>query len=256
MSWVNRLLSKWRRKREFPAEWQAILEHNVSLYGRLSPADKEELKARILVFLARKNFEGCAGLQITDEMRVTIAAQACLLLLHRQTDCYPGLLSIVVYPRAYVAPTYERDGIGVVTEELETRLGESWRHGSVVLSWDDVRAGAAELHDSHNVVFHEFAHQLDIQDGREADGAVVMPGRSEYTAWARILGREFRKLRRDAEDGRPTVLDTYGAKDPAEFFAVASEAFFTKPGALKQNHPDLYAELKLYYQQDPIEWGI
>jgi MtfA peptidase len=253
---VHRFLSKWRRKREFPAEWQEILERNVSLYGRLSPADKEELKERILVFLAKKNFEGCAGLQITDEMRVTIAAQACLLLLHRETDCYPGLLSIVVYPHAYVAPTYERDRIGVVTEELETRLGESWRHGSVVLSWDDVRAGAADLQDSHNVVFHEFAHQLDIQDGHEADGAVVMPGRSMYTAWARILGREFRQLRRDAEDGRPTVLDTYGAKDPAEFFAVASEAFFTKPGALKQNHPDLYEELKLYYEQDPVQWGI
>jgi len=188
-------------------------------------------------------------------MRVTIAAQACILLLHRETNYYPALQSILVYPHAYFAAHRERDGIGMITETIETRLGEAWPHGSVVLSWDNVRNDATDLRDGHNVVFHEFAHQLDFEDGRRADGSVVMPRRSMYTAWARILGNEFRQLRHDAEQGLPTVLDQYGTKDPAEFFAVATEAFFTKPAALKDRHPALYEELKLYYQQDPVEWG-
>lgn len=254
MSLFCRLLRPWVRKRKFPDDWLRILERNFPLYARLPQPDKEELRQHILVFLAEKNFEGCAGLKITDEIRVTIAAEACLLLLHRRTDYYPGLSSILVYPHAYVALRRERDEIGVITEELETRLGESWPHGSVVLSWDDVRSSAAYFHDGHNVVFHEFAHQLDIEDGRSADGSVVMPRRSMYRAWARVLGKEFDRLRRDAGDDRPTLIDKYGAEDPAEFFAVATEAFFTKPLSVKERHPELYEELKLYYQQDPAQW--
>lgn len=254
MSLLGRLIRPLVSRREFPVEWETILKRNFPLLDDLPSADRTELHKHIQVFLAEKHFEGCAGLEITDEMRVTIAAQACILLLHRKTDCYPALQSILVYPHAYFAEHHERDGSGVVTESIENRLGEAWPHGSVVLSWDNVRNDATDIRDGHNVVFHEFAHQLDFEDGRKADGSVVMPRRSMYTAWARILGSEFRQLRRDAERGLPTVLDQYGTKDPAEFFAVATEAFFTKPAALKNKHPALYDELKLYYQQDPAEW--
>jgi Mlc titration factor MtfA (ptsG expression regulator) len=231
-----------------------IIERNVPLYRELPTLDQRELLEHILVFLAEKSFEGCAGLVITDEIRVTIAAQACILLLHRKTHYYPGLDAILVYPHVYVAKHYERDAVGVVTEELRTRLGESWRDGAVVLAWDGVRAGAGDLRDGHNVVFHEFAHQLDSENGH-ANGGPVLPRRSMYIAWARVLGREYERLRRDAEYGHATVLDQYGATNPAEFFAVATESFFTAPHLLKARHPELYGELQLYYRQDPAGWG-
>lgn len=243
---------RYLRKRPIPYEWLDIIERNVPLYNRLPVADKEELQEHIQIFLAEKHFEGCGGLKITDEIKVTIAAQACILLLHRQTDYYPGLYSIVVYPNPYVARHYERDPSGIVTEGLITRIGESRHWGAVVLSWDDVLAGASDVHDGHNVVFHEFAHQLDSEDGK-TDGSLVLPRRSMYIAWARILGGEFEKLRGDAVHGRETVLDDYGATSPAEFFAVATECFFIKPVQMKSKHPDLYEELKLYYRQDPAD---
>jgi MtfA peptidase len=255
MSVFRKLLRPWIRKREFPSAWDGILERNVPLYRHLPSDDRNELRQHMLIFLAEKHFEGCSGQEITDEIRVTIAAQACILLLHRRTDYYPGLYSILVYPHAYFAERRERDASGMVTEGVEERLGEAWSHGSVVLSWDNVRAGAADFRGGHNVVFHEFAHYLDYEDGSRANGSVPMPSRSMYETWARTFDREFRKLRRDAAQGLPTVLDQYGTKDPAEFFAVTTEAFFTQPVALKEKHPALYKELTLYYLQDPTQWG-
>ena len=239
------------RKKPFPSDWSRMLEQNLPLYSRLSPADRQELHDHIQVFLAEKYFEGCAGLTVTVEMKVTIAAQACVLLLHRKTDYYPKLVSILVYPGTYLAHHRERDSAGLVTEGLQPRQGESWSHGTVVLSWDDVRAGAADAQDGHNVVYHEFAHQLDIEDGRLADGSVALPRNSMYGAWNRILGREYAALKKDVAAGRETVLDSYAATSPAEFFAVATECFFETPVLLKTKHPQLYAELKLYYNQDP-----
>ena len=198
----------------------------------------------------RSIFEGCGGLELTDEIKVTIAAQACLLLLHRETDYYPRLITILVYPHAYVAKSIEPIGGGVVLEGETARLGEAWKDGVVVLSWDDVRQGASDLHDGHNVVLHEFAHQLDQQDG-SADGAPILEHRSQYVTWARVLSDEYDQLRRDTEKGRTDVLDEYGATNPAEFFAVATECFFEKPIQLRRKHPQLYEELKAYYRQDP-----
>ena len=198
----------------------------------------------------RSYFEGCGGLELTDEIKVTIAAQACLLLLHRETDYYPRLITILVYPHAYVAKSVEPIGGGVVLEGETARLGEAWKDGVVVLSWDDVRQGASDLHDGHNVVLHEFAHQLDQQDG-SADGAPILEHRSQYVTWARVLSDEYEQLRRDTEQGRKDVLDEYGATNPAEFFAVATECFFEKPIPLRRKHPQLYEELKAYYRQDP-----
>ncbi|MDR3557519.1 MAG: zinc-dependent peptidase [Syntrophobacteraceae bacterium] len=247
---LQRLRREKIRKRPFPAEWLETIGKNVPLYRRLPEEDKQELQGHVLVFLDEKNFEGCGGLELSDEIKVTIAAQACILLLHRKTDYYPGLYSILVYPGAFIAKGYIELAPGFHMETEQVHLGESWKHGSLILSWDDVVANASDIHDGHNVVLHEFAHQLDSEDGR-ADGAPPLPHRSMHIAWARILGRDFLRLRHDAEEGLATVLDQYGATNPAEFFAVATECFFEKPVQLQSKHPELYENLKLYFQQDP-----
>jgi Mlc titration factor MtfA (ptsG expression regulator) len=234
----------------FPDGWSAILDKNVPIYGRLSEVDRGELRGLIQVFIAEKVFEGCAGLEITDEIKITIAAQACLLLIRRETEIYPKLITILVYPSAYVSTMPQHGPHGLVTEGPQGRLGEAWTSGVVVLSWDDVKQGAADVRDGHNVVFHEFAHQLDQEDG-VSDGAPILPAHNLYSAWSRILGEEYDELRKAAETGKKSVLDTYGATEPAEFFAVATEAFFEKPVQLKKKHPELYDELKIYYGQDP-----
>ncbi|WP_437722129.1 zinc-dependent peptidase [Sorangium sp. So ce861] len=240
------------RRAPFPPAWRAILDRNVPSFGRLAAEDQEELLGHIQVFLDEKPFEGCGGLEITDEIRVTVAAQACLLLLHRETDYYPELEVILVYPSAYVAPGREvREG-GVVVEGGRPRLGESWSRGAVVLAWDGVLAGAADVSDGHNLVLHEFAHQLDQEEG-PADGAPELPERSTYAAWARILGREYERLVRDEASLKRTVIDPYGATNPAEFFAVVTEAFFEKPRKLRAKHPELYDQLKAFYRQDPAD---
>lgn len=238
------------RNQQFPQEWEEILARNIPQYKHLSAQDREELQGHIQVFLAEKRFEGAAGLVITDEIRVTIAAQACMLLLHRKTDYYPGLSSIIVYPHEYVARHAERAFGGLVREGPQVRLGESSPRGAVVLSWDHVRAGASDVDDCRNVVFHEFAHQLDAEDGR-VDGAPPLSQRSMYIAWARIWGQEYESLREKAARGHRTLLDRYGATNPAEFFAVATECFFQRPMRMKAEHPELYEELKGYYRQDP-----
>jgi Mlc titration factor MtfA (ptsG expression regulator) len=240
------------RRRAFPEEWQRILRHGFPRYSRLSPDDQEELRGHIQVFLAEKRFEGGGGLEITDEIRVTVAAQACFLLLHRDTDYYPGLYSIIVYPHEYTANQRAHDGSGLVREGVQVRLGETAARGALVLSWDAAARGASDIHDCHNVVFHEFAHQLDAEEGA-FDGAPVLPGRSMYLAWARVLGEEYTALRERVFRHQPTDLDPYGAKNPAEFFAVATECFFQRPHRLKKRHPALYDELKLFYRQDPTE---
>ena len=249
-AWWRRRRRDAIRRRAFPPGWRAIIERNVPYVARLAPADRDELMGHIKVFLAEKHFEGCGGLQVTDEVRVTVAAQACVLLLHRASDYYPTLSSILVYPAAYLVPASQTTPGGLVTEGYQARLGESWTRGEVVLVWDEVLSGAADLHDGHNVVLHEFAHQLDQEDGA-GDGAPILPRRSMYVAWARVFGHEFEGLVRDVERHHRTLIDRYGATNPAEFFAVATETFFEKPARLRSKHPQLYEQLRAFYQQDP-----
>ncbi len=247
-----------RRRRDrlraapFPRSWLEFVERNVRFYRHLPEADRLELQGLVQIFLAEKHFEGCGGLEMTDEVKVTIAASACLLLLHRETDIYPRLVTILVYPTAYVAKSKKSIGGAVALESESINLGESWSSGVVVLSWDDVLAGASDFRDGQNVVLHEFAHQLDREDG-SVDGAPALERRSQYVTWARVLGREYERLQRANRLGRSTVLDEYGATDPAEFFAVATECFFEKSHTLRNRHPELYEELKSYYRQDPAE---
>ena len=233
-----------------PPAWRAVVERNLPLYSRLTADERRELEGRVQIFLAEKRFEGCGGLEMTDEIRVTIAAHACLLILRLDPAAYSGLSSILVYPSTYVAPHHERIAAGIGIEGTQARWGESWTRGAVVLVWDEVRRGASDMRDGENVVLHEFAHQLDGKDGAP-DGTPPLPNRSRYLSWARTFGKEFSRLRREAAAGAATVLDPYGATDEAEFFAVATEAFFERPLDLKRRHSRLYQELSAFYGQDP-----
>jgi Mlc titration factor MtfA (ptsG expression regulator) len=251
------LFKDWRRERlralPFPAEWQRIIERNVAAFGRLSPEDQRELLGHTQVLLAEKHFEGCGGLELTDEIRVTVAAQACILLLHRATDYYPRLTSILVYPSAYLVPGERPIGGGLWEESDEIRLGHTApRLGALVVAWDDALRGGRAVDDGDNVVFHEFAHQLDFED-YAVDGTPLLESR-QYRSWARVMSAEYEALRRASNSGEPTLIDQYGAKNPAEFFAVITELFFERPRELRGKHPALYDELRSFYHQDPATW--
>ena len=245
---------KWRRRRlmsePWPSEWLGIVERNVPYYRLLVPQQQRELHGLIRIFLAEKPFEGCGGLELDDEIRVTIAAQGCILILGRDTGIYPKLRSVLVYPQAYVANVTARQPDGTVVEGRQGRLGESWMQGYVVLSWEDVLLAASGVHDGRNVVFHEFAHQLDNESGAP-EGVPLLSAGSMYAAWSRVFGAEYRALCDSVERDEPTLLDAYGAISPAEFFAVATEFFFERPVELKARHPELYEQLKLFYRHDP-----
>jgi len=234
-----------------PEEWWSIIDQRVPMVRKLNESDRKELGASIQILLHEKRFEGCAGLEMTDEIRVTIAAQAAVLLLHRPTRYYPTLRTILVYPHAYRAPGKKVNPDGTVTEGTQTRLGESWFRGSLVLSWDDVVRGAEDEGDGHNVVFHEFAHQLDSESG-SVDGAPALPSSERYRSWAQVLSHEYEELVRDIHLGHRTLLDSYGATSPPEFFAVATEFFFEKPRAMKMHAPELYEQLAGFYRSDPL----
>jgi len=236
-----------------PGEWDAIVRRRVRYYHRLPPENQDLLGAFIRVFLDEKSFEGCGGMEITDEIRLTIAGYACILLLGGQSDMYPKLRTILVYPYEYVAPQSSHGPDGTVTEGLQGRSGESWSFGNIVLSWDDVVRDARNPGAGRNVVFHEFAHQLDSESGH-ARGAPVLPRNAKYADWAKVFEKEYEALIDSARHGRPSLLDQYGATDPAEFFAVATECFFLKPVELESRHPELYGQLKLYYRQDPARY--
>ncbi|WP_343631242.1 M90 family metallopeptidase [Roseateles sp.] len=241
------------RRRAFPAPWRAILRRTVPQIARL-PADLQlRLKRDMQVFLAEKRFIGCAGQAITDEVRVTIAALACLPLLGRTRGYYPKLHTVLVYPGAFIVDRVRNQG-PLQMQQRQVLSGESWGEGQVVLSWDDVLRDASQPGLGHNVAVHEFAHQLDQVKG-VANGAPWLGGRARQARWATVMQRSFDLLRARLASGEPDPLGDYAATEPAEFFAVASERFFGQPWALAQAHPMLYAELRRFYEVDPMLWS-
>lgn len=238
------------KARPFPGAWRAILLERVPLYEELDSAEQSELEGHIQILIAEKTFEGCGGFEITDEVKVTIAAHAALLLVNRETDYYPRLDVILVYPSGYLVHGEQVQPDGTVVEGPSHRLGESWTSGVIVLSWDDVLQGAANVKDGQNVTVHEFAHQLDQEDGA-GDGVPTLDDRSAYRAWGRALAPEFELLKKKVARGERTKIDAYGATNDAEFFAVITEAFFEQPYKLQRHHPEVYAELASFYKQDP-----
>jgi hypothetical protein len=238
------------RARPLPPEWWRVIDRNVPYVRGLSEGDRRELAGIVQVLLNEKRFEGCGGLEMTDEIRVTIAAQAAVLLLHRATDYYPTLKSILVYPSRYVATLRRVQPDGTVVEGEHARLGESWERGALVLSWTDVLRGAGAPGDGHNVVFHEFAHQIDGESGA-MEGAPALGAPARYREWARVLGGEYEDLLGAVHRGHGSLIDGYGATSPAEFFAVVTELFFERPVAMRARYPELYAEFRAFYRQDP-----
>ena len=247
--WLTERRRERVRKQPFPEAWRAVLKRRVPIVRAL-PADLQlELKRKVQVFLAEKAFIGCDGLAIDDEIRVTIAAQACLLILKR-----PKLREIVVYPRSFVVEREHTDGIGVAHHARQVLAGESWERGQVVLSWHDTLEGAAQPDDGQNVVIHEFAHQLDQETG-PANGAPMLTRRAHYAQWSRVLAAEFKHLKGMIALQQKSLFSDYGASDPAEFFAVISEVFFEQPARMADEHPALYEQLSLFYDLDPLAWS-
>jgi Mlc titration factor MtfA (ptsG expression regulator) len=252
--WLARRRRAALAARPFPPAWREILERRVPLAGRLPAELRSQLERHIQVFIAEKQFTGCDGLEVTDEMRVTVAAQAALLTLNRGAASYPNLRQVLLYPAAFIVERLRPEPSGVLQEQRQVLTGESWSRGQVVLSWEDVLHGAADPGDGMNVVIHEFAHQLDQEKGY-ANGAPFLPKRERYVRWSSVLAGEYARLQWHAANGWPTLINTYGATDPAEFFAVVSEVFFEQPRAMAAQHPALYAELREFYRVDPAAWS-
>lgn len=241
------------RQRQIPPGWEELLWERMALYRRLPPARRAELHGHIQVLLDEKHFEGCGGLRLEDEHRLLIAALAGLLLLGRKTARYfPRLESILVYPTTYLASTVDQRS-GVVLEYQQVRAGESWQHGFVVLAWDEIERALEERPRGENVVLHEFAHQLDQEDG-VADGTPPLPSRAQYRCWSTVFSREFRALRRALRKAEPHVINPYGAQNEAEFFAVVVELYFEQPQLLRSSHPQLYQIVDRYFDLAPHQW--
>ena len=270
--WQPNLKERQRRRikaKPFPSAWRDILKRRVP-YVHSMPANLQlQLKKHIQVFLAEKAFIGCDGLEMTDEIRVTIAAQACLLILNRNSFYYPELHQILVYPSSFVVQRGHTDSAGIAHAGHQALAGESWSTGQVILSWHDTLQGAALPHDGQNVVIHEFAHQLDQESG-SANGAPNLARRDHYPSWSQVFNTEYRALqarirfRHERRPGQPLATDLgpqeeplfsdYGATNPGEFFAVVSEVFFEQPAQMAARHLALYKELARFYRLDPLSW--
>jgi MtfA peptidase len=237
-----------------PPSWREWLSHYMPPYLQMPSELRERLHGLTAVFLQEKRFVGCNGLTVTDEMRVVIAAHACLLVLNRPgvplRQLYDELLSILVYPTPFVVRETHHDDDGVVTEGEQVLSGQAWDAQRIILSWEDI---AQEPEPGYNVVLHEFAHYLDMED-ETMDGAPGLGSAAAYQAWSEIFWDEFERLQDDIDSGHDTFLDPYAATEPAEFFAVVTEAFFLQPRELETEHSLLYAQLRKYYRVDPARW--
>ncbi len=250
-------LTDRRRKRlldePFPPGWDAIIDDNFALASRLDADQRQRLRELVQVFVAEKHWEGCGGLELTDEIRVTIAAQACFLLLGREHALYEDVESILVYPDRVVAPprarTFFEPGTLPIDEAGTPILGEAHLGGPVILAWDDVLAGGRGR-GKRNVVFHELAHKIDMVDG-SIDGTPPLPDRADRRTWAEVCSATYLELKDRVDAGKRTFLDEYGATNEAEFFAVATEAFFMRGADLHEAHPELFAVLADFYNFEP-----
>ena len=248
---------RYRRKMvdssPFPAPWLQILRRGLPIYKTMWPDQQRELRQLIKRFIDNKEFVGCAGQTIDDEVRVTIAAHACLLLLNRPSHEYQDLRSVLVYPSTFKVKHDKHDDFGLVTAGEHFLIGESWSNGKVILAWDSVQQSVQNFADGHNVVLHEFAHQLDHESGT-TNGAPLLYNKGAYGDWARVFSDEFAHLQHASAVQQKTLIDAYGASDPAEFFAVVTETFYERPHELAARHYKLFEELKSYYRVDPREW--
>jgi Mlc titration factor MtfA (ptsG expression regulator) len=249
-SWLKEERRRWLLARPFPPEWLDYLHANVALYAALAEGEKARLHDDLRVLVDEKNWEGCRGLVVTDEVKVTIAAQSALLLLGLEHDYFGRVLSVLVYPSAFQIAREDTLRDGLVPEPVGPALGQAFYRGPVILAWDEVLDQSRHPEKGRNVVLHEFAHQLDDLDG-ESNGVPLLADPEQERRWRGVMTAEYNKLRKDLERGKNTLLDPYASKNPAEFFAVATECFFTRPAHMRGRHPLLYEVLGDYYGQDP-----
>jgi Mlc titration factor MtfA (ptsG expression regulator) len=254
----ERMLFWWLKRRRrrrlltepFPPDWEPYIARNVR-HDRVLDRDlRQRLRGAVRIFIAEKSWVGCGGLEVDDEIRVTIAAEACLLLLGVEPGWYfDNVRSILVYPHAFREPVELQDSRGIIDED-RADAGQAWRRGPVILSWHEVLFDLHHPGRGRNVVLHEFAHQLDALDG-EMGGTPPLSGFELRRRWDRVVDREYRRLREQVRAGQPTLLDPYGASNRAEFFAVATECFFERPEPLRRGQAELYDLLARFYGQDP-----
>ena len=252
LAFLRKRKQKRLLKKPLDPHWIKILEKKVSLYSILPDALRTELHGHIHIFLDEKEFIG-KGITITDEIKLTIAGNACILLLQAENREFPDFTTIIIYPDTYIATQTQHDGLAE-HQEYSTRAGESWVRGPIVLSWKDVDKGSQHLRDGHNVVLHEFAHKLDEQNNI-MDGLPLLNHKSDYAEWTSVLRKEYADLIKRSKRNENTVLDEYGTVSPPEFFAVATESFFEKPKRMQKKLPDLYAQLQKFYNVHPATWN-
>lgn len=240
------------RAQPVPDDLVEVLKQNVHQYAVLPDDLRDELHGHIGVFLSEKRFFGCGGLEMSNEIRYTIAGYACLLLLNREPSYFPGFSSILVYPDTYHSTEVVYDG-EVEVHEHSIRAGESWERGPVVLSWGDVLRGGAEDDDGFNVVLHEFAHKLD-EENSGTDGLPILREPGHYEEWSRVFASEYQSFEARVDADENDVIDEYGLTSPAEFFAVATESFFEKAAKMEKELPQLYVQLRNFYGVDPAAW--
>lgn len=253
-NWFTKRRRKKLNEAPFPTSWEDIIRRNVAHYRMLEDDERSHLQALIQVFIAEKHWEGAGGLELTDEIRVTISAHACLLLLGLLHNYYRNVESIIVYPSTVIPPR-RKPGFfenTITPVELESPIiGQAFLRGPVIIIWDAALRGGRHPEFGHNVIYHEFAHKMDMLDGA-ADGTPPLRDRAEYRDWVQVCSREYLRLKNDTMKGRKTFLDAYGATNEAEFFAVATEQFFDQPRIMIEHAPELYRVLKEYYRQDPF----
>ena len=249
---VRRARRKRLREAASPADLDSVLKQHVPLYSTKPAELQQQLLGHTNVFLAEKEFIGCGGQEITDEIRYIVAGTACILLLNREPAYFPGFTSILIYPDTFQSSEIHYDG-EVEVHERTARAGESWHRGPIVLSWGDVVRGIANPGDGFNVVLHEFAHKLDEQsDG--TDGVPSLQNADHFDEWVEVLTQEYEALETRVHHGDNRVLDDYALTSPPEFFAVATESFFEKSREMKKRLPDLYERLSRFYRVDPASW--
>ncbi|WP_404339426.1 M90 family metallopeptidase [Pseudoalteromonas mariniglutinosa] len=249
----HRLWQKKYQGYQLTHKQKKYLLASMPIYRKMTDADREKLERHIVWFLNEKRFIGCDGLKINEAMKLLVAADACLLVLNKPWPLYRNVKEILLYPSAYYAPQTSRDNAGLVSYHNTVRQGESWPGGTLVLSWHDVQEGNRLPSDGHNLVFHEFAHQLDQETG-QTTGTPLLSKAVDYQQWARVFSRAFQQLKSHVAYSMPHVIHSYGATNEAEFFAVITETFLEKPAQLRQYDPEIYALLVQYYQFDPINW--
>jgi hypothetical protein len=244
---------KLKDKTLHPEQRNTLLKY-MPIYRRMTDAQRLVLEKHVIWFLANKTFIGCGGLKVTGAMKLIVAADACVLVLNKPWPLFRNVKQILLYPSAYYANETSKDGAGLISYHQTIRQGESWPGGTLVLSWHDVLNGNRLPNDGHNLVFHEFAHQLDQETGATT-GTPLLKDKLAYQQWNKEFSRAFKLLKAHIAYGMPHVIHSYGATNEAEFFAVLTETFLEKPEALKQFDPVIYDLLLEYFGFDPRHWS-